>query len=318
MLALGLNDCSVKIWDFDNNTTFKTLIGSTNLIKSLCVSSDGKYLAGGSIDGTIKIWDFEVFQELITLESDKTAIINVCFSPDNRYLASIYFNNIIEIWDVIDNFNCIIKIDNKYNCINSICFLHGIADTKVIYGCGDNTIGMFSITKSKWFNFGNNFKKLPCLVGHTRDVLSVCVSPDNKYLASGSCDKTIKIWNTDTFKELFTLVGHTNWVIYVCFSPDGKYLASGSDHGIIKIWDTKVFQELYMINTDNLISLCFSFDSMYFSPDSKYLASKFDNKSIKIWDSTNNFQIVKSFTSDSSILSLCFCPYEEQYEYTLK
>ena len=56
---------------------------------------------------------------------------------------------------------------------------------------------------------------------------SVSCSPDGKTLASGSYDKTIKLWNLDTFAETKTLSGHSDSVSSVSFSPDGKTLASG-------------------------------------------------------------------------------------------
>ncbi|MFM6515812.1 MAG: WD40 repeat domain-containing protein, partial [Microcystis panniformis] len=74
------------------------------------------------------------------------------------------------------------------------------------------------------------------LTGHSGVVLSVAYSPDGRYLASGSQDKTIKIWEVATGKELRTLTGHSGWVNSVVYSPDGRYLASGSWDNTIKIW----------------------------------------------------------------------------------
>ncbi len=45
-------------------------------------------------------------------------------------------------------------------------------------------------------------------------------SSDNQFIISGSCDKTIKIWNTYTGECLKTLKGHNNYVISVNFSTD--------------------------------------------------------------------------------------------------
>ncbi|MFN7851658.1 MAG: WD40 repeat domain-containing protein, partial [Dolichospermum sp.] len=75
------------------------------------------------------------------------------------------------------------------------------------------------------------------LKGHESLVRSVGFSPDGKQLASGSGDKTIKIWDVTTGKVLNTLKGHEISVYSVGFSPDGQQLASGSGDTTIKIWD---------------------------------------------------------------------------------
>jgi WD40 repeat protein len=74
------------------------------------------------------------------------------------------------------------------------------------------------------------------LTGHSDMVTSVVYSPDGRYLASGSWDNTIKIWEVATGKELRTLTGHSIRVSSVVYSPDGRYLASGSGDKTIKIW----------------------------------------------------------------------------------
>lgn len=83
----------------------------------------------------------------------------------------------------------------------------------------------------------NIMKSIKSLSGHTSKVLSVAISPDNKFVATGSKDETVKLWDISTGKCLKTLTGHNSNVTAVCFSPDGKYLVSGDDNGTIKVWD---------------------------------------------------------------------------------
>src|ERR1700727_2112159 len=64
------------------------------------------------------------------------------------------------------------------------------------------------------------------LKGHRGGVTSVAFSPDGKLLASGSADKTIKLWDVATGKKEATMK-HTSSVLAVVYSPDGKLLASG-------------------------------------------------------------------------------------------
>ena len=70
------------------------------------------------------------------------------------------------------------------------------------------------------------------LTGHTDAVISVAWSTDGT-LASGSTDKTIKLWRGET--NTATLTGHTRAVYSVAWSADGT-LTSGSTDNAIKLW----------------------------------------------------------------------------------
>jgi WD40 repeat protein len=76
------------------------------------------------------------------------------------------------------------------------------------------------------------------LNGHTGSVLSVTFSHDNLIIASGSDDRSIKIWNAHLGQLLNTLRGHTDSVRSVAFSPDNLRIASGSNDYSVKIWDS--------------------------------------------------------------------------------
>ncbi|KAI1042807.1 hypothetical protein LB505_001157 [Fusarium chuoi] len=64
--------------------------------------------------------------------------------------------------------------------------------------------------------------------GHGEAILAAQFSPKNSSrLATGSGDKTARIWDTDTGTPKYTLSGHGGWVLAVAWSPDGARLATG-------------------------------------------------------------------------------------------
>ena len=117
------------------------------------------------------------------------------------------------------------------------------------------------------------------LEGHRDNVLAVAFSPDGSTLASGSRDRTIRLWDTETGQHKLTLEGHTNGVTCLAFSPDGRTLASGSWDDTVRLWDAKTGQHLQTLeeHTDGV-------RSVVFSPDGRTLASGgYDNK-LRLWD----------------------------------
>ena len=79
------------------------------------------------------------------------------------------------------------------------------------------------------------------LGGHISPVTSVVFSPGGNTIASGSDDRSVRIWDAATGRQLRKLDGHGGWVRSVAFSPDGTTIASGSDDRSVRIWDAAVW-----------------------------------------------------------------------------
>ena len=99
------------------------------------------------------------------------------------------------------------------------------------------------------------FKPFLMEKGHSSGVDTVTISPNGKYIISGSRDSTIKIWDIKTEKCLKTLEGHKYSVNSVAISPNGKYIVSGSSDSTIKIWNIKTGENIYTIDNTYNISI---------------------------------------------------------------
>ncbi|KAJ8589900.1 WD40 repeat-like protein, partial [Rhizopogon salebrosus TDB-379] len=84
--------------------------------------------------------------------------------------------------------------------------------------------------------------------GHEDKIISITTFPDGKRIATGSVDKTIRIWRVEDGREMRKWVvagpldGHTNAVLALDISPDGSILASGSYDRTVNLWDTTTWQ----------------------------------------------------------------------------
>ena len=94
-----------------------------------------------------------------------------------------------------------------------------------------------------------NSKSKPFLLekGHSSFIYSVSISPDGKYIVSGSNDRRIKIWDIKTAECLNTLEGHSSSINSITISPDGKYIVSGRSDGKIEIWDIKTGEKFIFL-----------------------------------------------------------------------
>jgi hypothetical protein len=81
--------------------------------------------------------------------------------------------------------------------------------------------------------------ELLTLRGHTNTVLRLAYSPDGRRLASGSADRTVKVWDLGTGQEVLSLKGHTHLIWATAFSPDGRQLASASEDHTVRVWSAE-------------------------------------------------------------------------------
>jgi len=78
-------------------------------------------------------------------------------------------------------------------------------------------------------------------IAHEKDVNCVCVAPDDQLLATGSQDKTAKLWDRRDLSLVATLRGHKRGIWCAQFSPADRLLATGSADAVIKLWSLAEF-----------------------------------------------------------------------------
>ena len=146
------------------------------------------------------------------------------------------------------------------------------------------------------------------LIGHQSDATSVQYSPNGRILATGSLDRTIRLWDVATRREIGVL--HSEHpVSTICFSPDGKTLVSGGSigspdepKGEIIFWnvETKLRDARLSLDTDVL--------DLEFHPTGGSFAAGCGNGTIMLYDSQSHLLTSTISAHSRAVGELSFGP----------
>ena len=139
-------------------------------------------------------------------------------------------------------------------------------------------------------------------------VLNSYTPIDGSLLASGSDDRSIRLWEVAAARLLTTLEGHNEPVIELSFSPDGKRLLSGGgtsnegrEPGSVRLWDVPARRQIRAIEREQPE---FDLAAVFFSPDGSRIRTSAQGGDMEIRGTVKTYdaQSGKLLDSRSEIL----------------
>ncbi len=146
------------------------------------------------------------------------------------------------------------------------------------------------------------------LEGHLDMVTCIAIQPGDRLIASGSSDRTIKIWDAKGNLRQ-TLAGHTHWITSLSFSINGQNLVSASRDGTIRLWKMNRITKLYI---DQPVQILKDHQApvlaVKFSPTDAIFASCGEDTKIRLW--RDDGTLFNTFTGGHHkwVTCLCFSP----------
>ncbi|MXV77418.1 PQQ-binding-like beta-propeller repeat protein [Candidatus Poribacteria bacterium] len=347
----SLDETRFLLWNIDTTDIKKSklrhvITGHFDEVTSLAFNSDGDVLASGYHLERIKLWDVEKGKHKTTCIGYpyQLWVQSLDFAPNGETIASlnIYSQSSfgkaeILLWDAMTGaFQKTIKahgnaIGNTRRISHGGNALFSPDGKKLISGSLDGTIRLLNVDEKEkkslvgLFQTGPLGKQRPILKGHTDQILTIALSPDGNTVVSGSSDKTIRVWDTNTLKIKFPLTGHTEEIWALAFTPDGLTLASGCRDGSIHLWDPLTGKHSRSVIGNGLFTRPpplprkdddppdvktrhrSAVSALLFSHDGKTLVNGNSDGTIHFWD-MNSLQIRTTLSGQSGLNSLTISP----------
>ena len=289
-------------WQHLCHLELHTFIGHRAGVLSVSWSPpDGTRLATGSADGTARVWQVSDGRELLTLKGHTGCVWSVAWSPDGRRLATGSADGTARVWDAAGEWKPHI-LSRHTGPVHSVSWSPD--GTRLATGSEDGTVKVWDAAADREpLTLKGPTGPANSVAFSPSGVWSVSWSPDGKFLATGSYDGTVKVWDAAGGREPLTVGRHASGVHSVSWSPDGTRLATGSWDSTARVWDAAGGQELLTLKGHTSLV-----GSVSWSPDGTRLATGSGSGTAKVWDAASGREQLTLRGHTSPVSSLPWSP----------
>jgi WD40 repeat protein len=310
-LATGGWDHTVHFWDVSRGTEIRYVKGHMEMVWGIAFTPDGKTLASSSSDKSIKLWDVTSGKELDTFAGHVNFVEGLALSNKGRTLVSHDALDSIRVWDLATgkDMRRIAPRGTEHvferMTASDAAFIGGAQGGLItLYDANgvpvkqlkdhDSDLEVLAVSPDqkllasadgaavKIWNLATG-ALLTTLGAHPR---SLSFSPDARFLACGTINTEVKVFDLASGREVFSKVDpdETGWIRVLAFSPDGTTIAAVGGTGKVRILDAATGAPLRAFGEKTSPALAFS-------ADGKQIWSGGEDGTITQWNVADGAQI---------------------------
>ncbi|MCG9126870.1 PD40 domain-containing protein [Candidatus Poribacteria bacterium] len=280
-------DNELRIWDVENGKYQFQLTGHLYRISEIAFSPNGRILITAG-DGELHLWDVVKGIQWKSISGHNTYVFGLAISPDNEIIA-VGSTKEIRLWET------------DTGLLKNTLYEPDWGNGSMAFNPDGSLLASETGWRIRLWNIddGTHHATLKGFLGNSASgygIVSVKFSPDGRYLATGSSQSTIQLWNLGRIHK-GTLTGHTDGIRSIAFSYDSRTLATASKDQTIRLWDVDNETHIKTLSghTDEVLSVAFS-------PDASIIASGSADETVILWN-TGTGEILHILTGHTSHVS---------------
>ncbi|KAI0346477.1 WD40 repeat-like protein [Trametopsis cervina] len=310
-LAFGARKLGqLLVWEWQSESYVLKQQGHYFDMNTLTYAPDGQNVATGGDDGKVKVWNTTSGFCFVTFSEHSAAVSSVEFAKQGQVLFSASLDGTVRAFDLIRYRN--FRTFTSPTPVQFSCLAVDPSGEVVAAGSADSfEVFLWSVQTGKL---------LDVLAGHEGPISSLAFSPTGNQLASGSWDKSVRVWNIFDRSHAVEPFQMNSDVLAVAFRPDGKELAASTLDGQILFFDAGLGKQTNTIEGRRDISggrkaddrmaasnnsSGKSFNSLTYSADGQCLLAGGNSKYVVIYEvrdgvMVKKFQISQNLSLDGT------------------
>jgi len=251
----------------------KKLSVSSERVKSVDIHPNESWALASLYSGNVTIWDYESGSNVKTFEVSELPVRCAKFITRKQWFVASADDMRIRVY----NYNTMEKIREFEAHSDYIRYVEVHPTLPYFLTSSDD------MTIRCW-DWDRNFDCTQVFEGHSHYVMMVKFNPkDTNTFASGSLDRSIKVWGLGSPVPHYTLEGHERGVNCIDYYPSGDkpYILSGADDRTVKIWDYQTKSIVHSLDGHSH-NIC----SVLFHPKLPLICSASEDGTVRLWQST--------------------------------